>query len=251
MYSKSQNHQIYYQKLGTGPDLIMLHGWMHDVSTFWEVSGELKKDFTLWLIDLPGFGRSGMIRDAYSVNDYAEIVKGFIEVNGLKKPHLLGHSLGGRVSIKLTSKYKDLIGKLILEDAAGIKPTAGITKKVMYPVSKLIKIVVPDLFNFKSKLRSKIYESLGSDYLNAGKLKKTLTGILSEDQLLEIPKIQNNTLVLWGENDNLAETSVKNAKTMYRLIKNSRLEFIENAGHIPHLENPSMFIYWVKEFLTD
>jgi len=250
MYSIINDHQIYYQKLGSGPNLILLHGWMHDVSSFWEVAQELKKDFTVWLIDLPGFGRSSMYQESYSVSDYAGIVKQFIKQHSLKKPHLLGHSLGGRVAIKLTCSDKDLIDKLVLEDSAGIRPQKGIQKAVMFSLAKVIKTITPDIFNLKSKLRSKVYQSLGSDYDSAGAMKKTLTRVLNEDQLPEIPKIQNQTLVLWGENDNLAETSPKNAKKMYRLIKNSRLEFIENAGHIPHLENPTMFVYWLKEFLT-
>ena len=48
----------------------------------------------------------------------------------------------------------------------------------------------------------------------------------------------------------LPETSPKNARKMYKLIPNSKIEFIEGAGHFPHLENPKMFLYFVKDFAS-
>ena len=65
MYIPLNNHNIYYQRLGQGPDLIMLHGWGNDVSSFWGVTDFLKDDFTLWLIDLPGFGRSDIPKNPF------------------------------------------------------------------------------------------------------------------------------------------------------------------------------------------
>ena len=56
MFSTVCGQQIYYQKLGKGKDLVLVHGWGQDVSSFWALSEKLKDSFTLWLVDLPGFG---------------------------------------------------------------------------------------------------------------------------------------------------------------------------------------------------
>ena len=48
MYIQLDNQNIYYQKVGQGKDLIMLHGWGQDVATFWTALDYLKDDFTLW-----------------------------------------------------------------------------------------------------------------------------------------------------------------------------------------------------------
>lgn len=250
MYIKINNQEVYYQKLGRGKDLIMLHGWKQDVSTFHNVAEELKKHFTLWLIDLPGFGRSGTPKNPFSVTDYAEVVRGFIKLKKLQKPNLLGHSLGGRISIKISSKYPEIINKLVLEDAAGIQPKQDPIKYFIYPLAKILKAIIPNSFNFKERLRRFFYKQLESDYLSAGLLRETLTNILKEDQTDELQEIKNETLIVWGENDNLNETTPANAKTMYIAIKNSRLEFIKNSGHFPHTENPKMFLYWVIDFLN-
>lgn len=250
MYIKLNNQEIYYQKLGSGKDLILLHGWKQDVSSFHNVAHELKKHFTLWLIDLPGFGRSENPKKSFFVSDYAEIVKEFIKKQKLKQPNLLGHSLGGRISIKLASKNPEIINKLILEDAAGIQPKQDPIKYLIYPLAKIVKVIIPNIFNLRERLRKAAYKKLESDYVNAGSLKETLSNILKEDQSGELSKIENETLIIWGENDTLKETSTQNARFMYKKIKRSKLELIKNATHFPHTENPQMFLYYVIDFLS-
>lgn len=247
MYSSIKNHQIYYQKLGKGKDLIMLHGWGQDVSSFWDVAQQLKDDFTVWLIDLPGFGRSEIKKD-FSVSDYAEIVKGFIEENKIKMPHLLGHSLGGNISIKLTSTHHELIDRLILEGSSGIRPQKTFARIVIIPLAKLFNLLIPEAWGIKKKIRLKFYQSTEGDYINAGPLKKTIANILSEDLSDQLSKIKNETLLLWGENDR--SVPLKYARAMYKSIEKSRLEILDDIGHFPHLESPKMFVYFMKDFVS-
>lgn len=249
MYINISGQQIYYQKLGKGKNLIMLHGWGQDVSTFWGVAEQLKSDFTIWLIDLPGFGRSEAPKHPFTVLDYAEIIEQLIKKNKIKVPILLGHSLGGRIAIKLASHPGGVISKLILEDAAGIKPKRDVLKFLIYPLSKLVHFF-PNWLNLKEKLRHYFYKSIEADYINAGSLKETLTNILQEDLTADLPKIKADTLLIWGEKDPTQEASLKNGKKMYQLIKNSRIEVLEDVGHFPHLEKSELFVYWVKQFCS-
>ncbi len=248
MYLQIKDLNIYFQKTGKGKVLIMLHGWGLDVSTFWGVVELLKDKYTIYLIDLPGFGRSSLPKNAYAVSDYAEIIKEFISKEKLEKPIILGHSFGGRIAIKLTSKYPELVDKLILEDAAGIKPRRDLLKPVFYIGSGIFKYLMPNIFNLKERIRYKFYSSLESDYLNAGVLKDTLTNILAEDLTPDLKKIDTETLLIWGEKDATGEASLENGKKMYRFIKNSRIEIIDDAGHSPHLDKPERFAYYVKDF---
>lgn len=249
MYTTINNQNIYYQKLGNGKNLIMLHGWKQDVSSFHQVSQELKKHFTLWLIDLPGFGRSENPKIDFSVSDYAEIIAGFIKENKIDKPSLLGHSVGGRIGIVLASSYPEILNKLILEDSAGIRPKRDLLKFIFYPIAKSFKYLMPNFLNLKTRIRHKFYKNLESDYLNAGKLTGTLTNILKEDLTPNLSKIKTPTLIIWGDKDLGQESSPRNAKIMYQKIPFSKLEFIKDSGHFPHTENPKMFLYWVIDFL--
>ncbi len=248
MYITINGQNIYYQKIGGGKPLIMLHGWGQDVSTFWQNAKGLEDKFTIFLIDLPGFGRSDLPKKTFTVTDYAEIVKKFIEKMALKKVNLLGHSLGGRIAIKLAMKNPKLLDKLILEDSAGIRPKKGFITSVSYVFSKFFNLFFPNIFNLKEKIKYGFYSSIGSDYLTTGKLKETFKNIIGEDLTHQLPKVQTDTLLLWGENDQTEEASLENGKKMYHLIPNSRIEIFEGVGHFPHLEMPERFTNFVKDF---
>lgn len=248
MYIQINNQNIYYQKIGKGKNLILLHGWKQDVSSFWGVAQILKEQFTVWLIDLPGFGRSDNPKKAFSVLDYARVIKGFITEMKIKNPTLLGHSVGGRIVIKLAAVYPQVLHKLILENSAGIRPKRDIPKFILYFFAKVFKYLVPSLFNLKEKIRVIFYKSLESDYLTAGPLKDTFTEVLNEDLTPDLCKIKAETLLIWGEKDPTLEASLKSGKKMYQLIENSKLAIIEGVGHFPHLEAPERFVYYVKDF---
>lgn len=248
MYCDLKNQNIYYQKIGSGTNLIMLHGWKQDVSSFWPVVDLLKDNFTLWLIDLPGFGRSENPKYDFTISDYAEIIKQFIDKLEIKRPVLLGHSVGGRIAVKLAAKYPSLLNKLILESSAGIKPQQDNFKLVFYVLAKVLKHSLPNIFNLKEKIRTKFYNALESDYLTAGSLKGTLAKILKEDLTDDLPKIKTDTLLIWGEKDPTDEASLNNGKKMYQQIEKSTIIVLENTGHFPHLEDPERFVHYVKDF---
>ncbi len=247
MFSTINNQQVFYQKLGKGKDILMVHGWGQDVSTFWQIAEKLKEEYTLWLIDLPGFGRSEVPKKDFDNQQYAEILKGFVEDQKLHKPHYLGHSVGGRVGIKLLSQYGHLFDKVILEDSAGIKPKQDGIKPFLYLGAKAFNILLPEFLVLKPLLRYHFYKGLESDYINAGEMKGTLKNLLAEDLTDHLVKIPNETLLIWGEKDQAVPLS--DGKKMNRLIPNARIEVLDNVGHFPHLENERMFLQFVRDFL--
>lgn len=246
MFTNIHNLNINYQTIGKGENLILLHGWGMDVSTWWPVVDLLKQDFTLWLLDLPGFGKSDLPNKTWSIEDYADEIANFIREHRIKKPALLGHSFGGSVAIKLASKYPNLISKLILESSSGIRPKPNLLIRLFTAAAKLIKLF-PDLLNIKDRLRNWFYKLIGSDYLTTGKLKKTFLKVIRQDLSEDAKKISQETLIIWGENDKTLP--LDRGKKLYQLIKNSRLEIIENAGHAPHIKNPYFFTNYVKDFI--
>lgn len=245
MFHKYKDLQIYYQTAGSGKDLILLHGWKQDVSTWWGIVDLLKDDFKIWMIDLPGFGRSNIPGKPWNISDYVDSVGEFIKENKINKPILLGHSLGGNVAIKLASSHPEIVSKLILEDSSGFRKKSTLRSQIFLFGAKLLKYLIPDS-TFKERLRNKLYGSIGSDYLSAGPLRKTFQNIVSEDLTGEAKNITTETLIIWGEKDR--EVPVSSANKLYHLIENSSLEIMEGVGHFPHLENTKLFTYYVKDF---
>lgn len=248
MYLQINDLNIYFQKTGRGKVLIMLHGWGQDVSTFWGIIEFLKDKYTVYLLDLPGFGKSDSPKNPLTTLDYAKIVKEFMSKQKINKPIILGHSFGGRIAIKLSSIYPKVIDKLILEDSAGIRSKMSFFRIIVYIPVKIFHYLIPNIFNLKDKTRYKFYKKLGLDYINAGILIDTFKNILNEDLSDDLRKIDVETLLIWGEKDSTGEASLKNGKKMYQLINNSRIEVFEGVGHFPHLEKPEKFAYYVKNF---
>lgn len=247
MYTTINGQNIYFQKVGKGKNLILIHGWGADASTFWPVVDLLKDNLTLWLIDLPGFGRSELPKKQFSILDFAEIIAEFIKKNEIKKPTVLGHSYGGKIAIKLARTFPDLVDKLILEGSAGIRPEKNLLHFLIFPFVKIAHFLLPDIFHTRSKIRHKLYKKLESDYADAGKMKSIFLKTLKEDSISDLPKIQAEALLIWGEKDRAIP--LRYGKKMYQLIKNSKLVIMEDTDHFPHLTWPERFAYYVKDFV--
>lgn len=247
MYIKINNQSIYYQTIGRGKNLIMLHGWGTDVSTFWPIVDFLKDNFTLWLIDLPGFGKSDLPKKILTISDYAKIIAKFIKENKISKPCIFGHSYGGKISIKLAVMFPNLIYKLILEGSSGIRPDKTLIQALAYPFAKAGHFLLPDIFHIRSKARERLYRQLQSDYADAGAMRDIFVETVKEDLTKDLPKIKQETLLIWGEDDNAVP--LKYGKKMYGLIKNSRIVVLEGAKHFPHVTNPERVAGYVKDFI--
>lgn len=246
MYTKIGDLNIYYQKAGYGKDLIMLHGWGLDSSSFWPDVDLLKDTFTLWLLDLPGHGRSDTPSKTFTITDYKNIIEQFIKRQKIKKPAVLGHSFGGRIAIKLASASPQLLEKIILEDSAGISAKSGVKNTLFQIIAKLVKYLIPNIFNLKELLKIKVYKILKSDYKDTGALKETFKKSIREDLTEDLKKIPLEALIIWGEKDKT--TPLKDGKSMYQLIKNSKLLVMEETGHASHITDPERFSYYVKDF---
>ena len=122
---------INYIDEGSGKLLVMLHGWGSNIDLFSGVVGFAKSKYHVVAMDMPGFGKSDEPVDPMNVDDYVEFVLSFIKKLYPEEKEIifLGHSMGGRIIIKLASGIHDgriktdfTIPKVILTDSAGVIP---------------------------------------------------------------------------------------------------------------------------------
>ena len=175
----------------------------------------------------------------YSLDDYIADVNDYFYKEGIKKPSCIAHSFGGRVAIKIASRDKDFFNKLVLTGAAGLKPRPTLKKSIKKGVFNLLK-------HFLKKEKLEAFYS--KDYLMLDEvMKKSFIKIVTEHLDYCLPLIENSTLIINGIKDK--ETPPYFARRLNKGIKNSKLIFIENAGHFAFIDKPNTFNMEVGKFL--
>lgn len=236
-----------YQKFNgeAKKSLLLLHGWQSDSNVWNDVSKSLgASGYAIYALDLPGFGDTQAPSSPFGVSDYAKFVEHFCAKIGLKEITLVGHSFGGRISIKLAATNPTLVKKLALVASAGIILSKKSTTRFLAGLAR-------PLFKpkFMQSIRATIYKRLGSsDYIESGKLKETYLKIINEDLREYLPKITEPTLLIWGDQD--TEAPIEIGKLMNENIKDSQMVVLDGVGHFSFLERPEDFIKILTEFIN-
>ena len=242
--------QLSYTVEGEGMPVILMHGWGCNHSTLKSIEAQLTPGFKVYNVDFPGFGGSNEPSAVWGVEEYTSLIEDFARQEHIESPILLGHSFGGRVGILFASRNK--VHKLILVDAAGVKPRRSL--RYYYKVYSY-KAIKHALLFFLGKKRGETalnsYRAKvgSSDYSNASPMMRAiLCKVVIEDLKSVMPKIACPTLLIWGAND--TATPLADAKIMEKLIPDAGLVSFDGVGHYSFLENPYQFAAVLKSFLS-
>jgi pimeloyl-ACP methyl ester carboxylesterase len=242
---------INYVCEGEGENVLLLHGWGANIDTMMPIYNLLKDNFKVYALDFPGFGHSDEPEEVFGVYDYARVTKKFIDMMNMDKVILIGHSFGGRVSIVLSSKYPQLINKMVLIDSAGIKPKRSLKYYLKVCCFKVLKRIYSIIFFWvdKKEKMEKFYKKFGSsDYKEAsGVMRKILVKVVNEDLTHHLKDIKASTLLIWGEND--TATPLYMGKIMEKEIKDSGLVVLKGAGHYSYIDDYRRFSIILNTFL--
>lgn len=229
--------------------MILMHGWGCQASTLASIEKVAAETHTVYNIDFPGFGSSQEPPQVWGVEDYARMLREFIERNGITDPVLLGHSFGGRVAIVYASEYP--VSKVILVDAAGVKPRRSLKYYLKVYSFKAMKRIAP-LVMGKKKAAEYIERQRAkrgsSDYSSSSPMMRAvMSKVVNEDLRHLMPKIKAPTLLVWGEND--TATPMRDARIMEKLIPGAGLVSFPGCGHYSFLDNPVQFAAVLRSFL--
>jgi pimeloyl-ACP methyl ester carboxylesterase len=237
---------VSYLTAGKGDrSLIFLHGWRSNKEAWLPIARLMEQSGDrLIFIDLPGFGASETPKRPYTLHDYAETVRLFAKKLDLKIHAVIGHSAGARIAVKLAAERPDLFNKLILIASGGEHTTFVTAKKI---IAKILKpFFVPA---FMRGIRAKLYSLIGADdYIATPELTTTFVNIINENLDPLLPRIQTETLIIWGYKDTTAPLSY--GKHIAHLIPNARLEIIEDAGHYCFSEKPEKFVTLLQKYIA-
>jgi pimeloyl-ACP methyl ester carboxylesterase len=261
--------QVYLRTAGDPgrPAVVMVHGLGDEASTCWDdIVHQLKKDYFIFTFDLPGFGRSTKANKLYSPANYARLIHQLTEKHVNKPFHLIGHSMGGAISLQFTHSYPAAVKTLTLIDAAGILHRLAYTKylaplgvdKVLGQYNVLEARKVTDLAGVLiSALERRTpvnmdrlvkYESFREKVLKGNPT--AIAGFtLVQNDFSRIPEtIHQPTLIVWGDKDKIAP--VRTGYVLESLIPDARLELLPNGGHMAFIEQPKRFHDMLRTHLS-
>ena len=224
--NNSYVNYVRYGKIGE-KTIVLLHGWGQNIEMMRPIGEHFVKTNDIIIIDLPGYGESSEPNFAYSVEDYADCIHNLLEELGVKKPILMGHSFGGKISLFYASKYE--VEKLVLFASPYCPEKEKISLKV-----KILKSLkkVPIL----NKLEGTVKKHIGStDYRNATVImREILVKTVNLDITNEVRKIKAPTLLIWGDLD--TAVPLKRAYELEKLIKDAGVVVYEGGTHYAYLE---------------
>lgn len=239
MIIKVKNIDVNYIQYGTGKDIIFLHGWGQNIEMMKPLGDMLQNRFRITILDLPGFGKSEEPKEAWNIEKYSNFLEDFLNKVNVKKPIVIGHSFGGRVAIRFSSR--NTIEKLVLFGSPCIRIQEDLPTHIKL-LKKLKKI--PGLNNFGEYMKKYI----GSrDYKAAsGVMRETLVQVVNEDLSKYAREIEEPTLLIWGEND--TEAPVKEAKELENIMIDAGLIILPGT-HYAYLENLQQVVNILNNFL--
>ncbi len=248
-YIELKGTKVHYTEQGEGRPIILLHGWGCDTTTLASVERVAVDTHKVYNIDFPGFGKSEEPPEVWDVYDYADMLAEFIEKLGIERPSMLGHSFGGRVGIIHASRHD--VDKLILVDAAGVKPRRSLSyylKVYQFKAMKRLALLTMGKKKGGEFIERQRAKRGSSDYRGASpRMRAIMSKVVNEDLCHLMPAIKAPTLLIWGEND--TATPIGDARKMEKLIPGSGLVSFAGCGHYSFLDNPVQFAAVLRSFL--
>lgn len=249
------NLKVNYQILAgsKGKDFVIVPGWGGSSDSWLPVAKKIQElDYTVWVIDWPGFSKTQEMDRPWMVDDYVNLLERFLIELKVDNPLILAHSHGGRVLFKYLAKHNP-DGRFFMYGAAGIPQELNFKQKAIGFLARIGKPLMdlPLIGGLLGIVRNLLGRAVGAhDYLKLKSpvMKRTMTNVLKEDVTELLPKIKSQIVLIWGSDDTY--TPLAMGEKMNELLPNSKLIVESGARHGLHLKNPDRFFEILKDNLN-
>lgn len=262
-----EGRSTHYIEKGDGEPVILIHGFFYDSYMWARNIDALAEHFKVYAIDLWGGGYSTRELLDYGYQLYAEQVLKFMDGQGLLHAVLVGQSMGAGTAIKFCVQNRERVNKLLLVSAAGMPNPMPMTAKFFtYPgvgefflslkTDAIRRKNLRDVFiHNKEVITQSYFENVtrsqkikGSNETGLRILRKNFIDKLN-DEIHQLGKMDVPIMIVWGREDRAIPLGC--GEKMHQILEGSRLEIIDDAGHVPQSERPEVFNQLSLSFLLD
>ncbi len=240
--------------------MILLHGWLGSWGLWQQTMADLGRSYRAYALDFWGFGESGKRRVTYAVQDFVSLVDQFMEQLGIERAPLVGHSMGGTVSLSVAIQYPQRVSKV----AVAGSPIEGSS---LAPLLKLAgyRPIAFLLFNLMGPFRAwmKYYYSrrICSDPRFPEMMDRDLSRTTLESFLISIATLRRTDLTtrlgqarvpvlgMYGDKDRVVDPL--QWQPLEKGAPQAKIARFPSAGHFMMLENPVEFSQILKDFLDE
>ncbi len=250
---------VHYEVYGRGRPVILLHGWLGSWGLWQETMTYLGQYYRTYALDFWGFGESGKKRNTYQVTDFVSLVDQFMDKLGIVQAPLVGHSMGGTVSLSVALQCPERVKKVVIIGSPIVGSSLALPLKLAgyRPIAFL-------LFNMFGAFRTVMRAAspfICADPRFPGMMDRDLSKTTLESFLVSISSLHQTDLRprlceigvpvmgMFGDRDNIV--SPRQWQALKQGIPSSRIERFSKAGHFIMLDEPKTFTATLKDFLDE
>lgn len=241
-FAESNGANIYYERHGSGPVVVLVHGAGGHHAAWWQQVAELRDRFTVVTIDLRGFGKSDSPSPEFDTLEFPDDIVAVLDAEDLRDVLLVGQSIGAAVALRAALSRPARVSGVVLGHSVGSISHPELSELVAADRAVAVKLPVIDRlltedFQKQHPDRTFLFQQMGTfNVATMADLRNLSTGGPTIDEVLA-SGIQ--VCFLAGEND--AVLSPGTVRRAHELVAGSRLELIPDAPHSMYWEAPHLF----------
>lgn len=250
---------LHYEVFGRGKPVILLHGWLGSWGLWQETMAFLGRSHRTYALDFWGFGESGTKRSTYQVVDFVSLVDQFMDQLGILSAPLVGHSMGGTVSLAAALRYPERVQKVVIVGSpiagsslalplkfAGYRPIAFLLFNI-FPAFRLAMRVASPFISGAPGFPDMMDRDLSRTTLESFLI--SIASLRRTDLRAELPRVNVPCMGMFGDRDNIVDP--RQWQALKTGLPGSRIERFSRAGHFIMLDEPRPFQEKLVDFLDN
>jgi pimeloyl-ACP methyl ester carboxylesterase len=251
---------VHYEKDGRGEPVVLLHGWINSWNVWRETMIHIAEHshFTVYALDFWGFGDSAKEKTPpFKLSSYVSMVDQFMAIMGIERAPIVGHSMGGTVSLKMTLEHPErviktaIVGSPVVGDSLNVLLKLGGTEWIahtLFQLPLLLRFVIWIVLAGDSKrIQDMIFRDVSR--VNAESFFRSIGDLRRTDLRPQIGEIRVPTLGVFGEHDNIVCPS--QSQVLASRVPHARIRMMAHSRHFPMLDEPQPFRETLLQFLSE
>ncbi len=249
---------VHYETYGRGRPVLLLHGWLGSWALWRRTIEILGKEFRTYALDFFGFGESFDRTSNFSVNNFVQSVDQFMDRLGIVKAPLIGHSMGGTVSLAAAVRNPEKIVKVtvigspiqgsslnLLLKFSGYRGIA----RIIWTTPALLRLFIRAYAFFLARDGGSLGKMMMSDMskISTNSFFQSIGTLRETDLRPRLGDIAMPVLGIYGAHDVIVNPA--QSKVLKESIAHSKLAWFENSGHFPMMDEPDRFHDTIRDFL--